>query len=182
MGRKLKFHEQKLLRKTNLYSWKHDDNQRVGMVVSRYGLSGSDEYNRYNRLVMKIQKFTNTLRQMPPEDKVRIDLTREFVDRVYKLGFIESPLLSECENISASSVCKRRRPVVLCQLKFCQRVSDADRYVRQGHIRIGPDVVTNPATIVSKEQEDFIAWAHESKIRQHVAEYNEQRDDYELQQ
>jgi U3 small nucleolar ribonucleoprotein protein IMP3 len=180
MGRKLKYHEQKLLKRTNLFHWKKENNLRIGAVMSRYGLTHSDEYHEYNRLAGKIQRLTNHLRQMDPGDKVRIDLSRELVDRLYNLGIIEAATLADCEKITVASICRRRLPVVLVQLKFCEKLSEADKYVRQGHLRIGPDVVTNPATIVTKEMEDFIGWAHGSKIEAHVRDYNQDRDDYDL--
>jgi len=179
MGRKLKYHEQKLLKKTNLFEWKHENNIRTGHVVSVYGLENSDEYHQYNRLVGKIQRFSNFLRQMNPDDRVRIDLTKQFVDKVYKLGIIETPQLSECENIKVTSICKRRLPVVLVNLKFCERIREADQLVRQGHVRIGPDVITNPSTIVSKEMEDFIGWTKGSKIQEHIKKYANELDDFE---
>ena len=180
MGRKLKYHEQKLLKRTNLFHWKKENNLRVGEVMSRFCLKSSEEYHNYNRLVGKIQHFTNFIRQMSPDNEVRIERTNKFVDRVYKLGLIDVPTLSECEKINVSSICKRRLPVVLTQLKFCERVSEADKYVTQGHVRIGPDVVTNPATLVTKEMEDFIQWAHGSKIQLHVKRYNEELDDFDM--
>jgi U3 small nucleolar ribonucleoprotein protein IMP3 len=108
-----------------------------------------------------------------------MDLTRQLVDRAYHLGIIETATLAECEKITVSSVCKRRLPVILVKLKFCENVSEADRYVRQGHVRIGPDVVTNPASLVTKEMEDYITWAHGSKIQEHVRRYNDNVDDFD---
>ena len=177
MGRKLKYHEQKLLKKTNLFAWK-GENMKAGNVIGLFCLENSQEYQAYNRLVGKIQKMTNTLRCMGPEDKVRIELTKQFVDRIYQLGIIRTPQLSECADINVASICQRRLPVVMVRLKFCQRVSDADRYVRQGHVRIGADIVTNPATIVSREMEDYIQWAPGSKIEQHVKKFNKELDDF----
>lgn len=178
MGRKLKFHEQKLLKKTNLYSWKNENN-KSGYVIGLFCLENSDEYQQYNRLVGKMQRLTNTLRQMPPEDKVRIELTKDFVDRVYQLGIIKTPQLSACADINVASICQRRLPVVMVRLKFCQRIKDADLYVRQGHVRVGADIVTNPATIVSREMEDYIQWAHGSKIEEHVKKFNKELDDFD---
>jgi hypothetical protein len=34
MGRKLKYHEQKLLKRTNLFHWKKENNLRIGAVMS----------------------------------------------------------------------------------------------------------------------------------------------------
>ena len=182
MGRKLKYHEQKLLKKTSLLHWKKENNLRVGEVMARFCLRSADEYHRYNRLVGEIQKLTNHLRQMDPDDEIRMDLTRRLVDRVYKLGIIGSPAFSECADVNVSSVCKRRFSAILVQLKFCEKISEADRYIRQGHFRIGPDVVTDPATLVSRANEDFIAHAHGSKIQEHVKRYNDEIDDFDMMQ
>lgn len=53
-------------------------------------------------------------------------------------------------------------------------------YIEQGHVRVGPDVVTDPAYLVTKNMEDFVTWVDSSKIRKKVMEYNEKLDDYDL--
>lgn len=50
----------------------------------------------------------------------------------------------------------------------------------QGHVRVGPEVVTDPAFIVTRAFEDFVTWVDSSKIRRTVAKYNDKLDDYEL--
>ena len=52
----------------------------------------------------------------------------------------------------------------------------------QGHIRVGPDVITDPAFLVTRAMEDFVTWVTGSKIRRTIARYNNQLDDYELMQ
>ena len=180
MGRKLKYHEQRLLKKTNLLQWKRESNVHIGDIMAKYALEAPHEYYQYSKLVGQITHLTNELRQMDAGDKVRIDTTRALVDRLYKLGVIDTKDLSVCENISVSSICRRRLPVVMVQLKFCSRVEDADKFVRQGHVRVGPGVVTNPSMLVSREMQDFISWARGSKIQQHVAQYREDFDDFDI--
>lgn len=45
--------------------------------------------------------------------------------------------------------------------------------IEQGHIRVGTDVVKDPAFLVSRTLEDFVTWVDSSKIRKHVMEYND---------
>ncbi|VDM83276.1 unnamed protein product [Strongylus vulgaris] len=52
--------------------------------------------------------------------------------------------------------------------------------VEQGHVRIGPKLVTDPAFIVTRTQEDAITWTNASKIKQYVLDYNNVRDDFDL--
>lgn len=47
-------------------------------------------------------------------------------------------------------------------------------------IRVGPDTITDPAFLVTRNMEDFVTWVDTSKIKRKVAEYNDQLDDYDL--
>lgn len=48
-----------------------------------------------------------------------------------------------------------------------------------GHIRVGTELVTDPAFIVTRTQSDNVTWALSSKIKKHVTQYNNERDDFE---
>lgn len=50
----------------------------------------------------------------------------------------------------------------------------------QGHIRVGPETVTDPAFLVTTNMEDFVTWVDTSKIKRKVRQYNDQLDDFEL--
>ena len=50
----------------------------------------------------------------------------------------------------------------------------------QGHVRVGPDVVKDPAFLVTRNLEDFVTWVDTSKIRKHLMEYKELRDDFDM--
>lgn len=47
-------------------------------------------------------------------------------------------------------------------------------------IRIGPDVITDPAFLVTRNMEDFITWAEGSKIKKKILQYNDAMDDYDF--
>ena len=50
----------------------------------------------------------------------------------------------------------------------------------QGHVRVGSNVVKDPAFLTTRNLEDFVTWVDTSAIRKHVMEYKEMRDDYEM--
>lgn len=50
----------------------------------------------------------------------------------------------------------------------------------QGHVRVGPNVVTDPAFLVTRSMEDFITWVDSSKIKRTILKYNDRLDDYDL--
>jgi U3 small nucleolar ribonucleoprotein protein IMP3 len=50
----------------------------------------------------------------------------------------------------------------------------------QGHVRVGPETVLEPAFLVTRAMEDFVTWVDTSKIRRKVLAYNDKLDDYDL--
>ena len=68
---------------------------------------------------------------------------------------------------------------VLVYLKFAGHLKEAVTYIEQGHIRVGPDTITDPAFLVTRNMEDFVTWVDSSKIKRKVDAYNEKLDDYD---
>jgi U3 small nucleolar ribonucleoprotein protein IMP3 len=54
------------------------------------------------------------------------------------------------------------------------------RHGPQGSVRVGPEVVTDSAFLVTRSLEDFITWADGSAVKRVIAAYNDQLDDYDL--
>lgn len=74
---------------------------------------------------------------------------------------------------------RRRLSTVLVRLKFAEHLKEAITYIEQGHIRVGPETVTDPAFLVTRNMEDFITWVDTSKIKRKVLQYNDKLDDYD---
>lgn len=68
----------------------------------------------------------------------------------------------------------------MLKLRMAQNLRNAITFIEQGHIRVGPEVITDPAFLVTRNMEDFVTWVDSSKIKQHVMNYNEERDDFDL--
>lgn len=78
--------------------------------------------------------------------------------------------LVQCEKISTASFCRRRLAVVMVRLKMAETVREAATFIEQGHVRVGPDTVTDPAFHVSKSMEDFVTWVDTSKIKRKASD------------
>ena len=63
---------------------------------------------------------------------------------------------------------------------MAETMKQAVTYVEQGHVRVGPECVTDPALLVPRSVEDFVTWVDSSKIKRATKQYNDQLDDYEL--
>ncbi|KAL1823612.1 hypothetical protein DCAR_0311546 [Daucus carota subsp. sativus] len=178
--RKLKFHEKKLLKKVNFLDWKREGGHRETHVTQRYHLTARDDYKKYNSICRMVQKLVNILKQMDQRDPERIQMTASLLEKLYNMGVIPSRKdLNLCKNLSVSSFCRRRLSTILVRLKFAEHLKEAITYIEQGHVRVGPETVTDPAFLVTRNMEDFVTWVDTSKIRRKVQEYNGQLDDYD---
>ena len=66
------------------------------------------------------------------------------------------------------------------RLKFAEHLKEAVTYIEQGHIRVGPETVTDPAFLVTRNMEDFVTLVDSFKIKRKVLQYNDKLDDYDL--
>mmetsp|Transcript_9802 Transcript_9802/g.17729 ORF Transcript_9802/g.17729 Transcript_9802/m.17729 type:complete len:184 (-) Transcript_9802:108-659(-) len=179
--RQLKHHEQKLLKKVNFFDWKKDRNVRVAAILQRFQIEDREDYTKYNKLQNMTDKTAHALKKLKPDDPDRIKMTEILIDKLYSMGLISKQQgLEDVIKLTATSFCQRRLPVVLVQLKFCENLKAAVKFVQQGHIRIGPDLCTNPALHVTRDMEDHITWAEGSKIKRHVKDFQEATDDFDL--
>lgn len=178
--RKLKFHEKKLLKKVNFIEYKREGGHREALVTRRYHLTERDDYKKYSSICRMVQKLVHVLKQMDPRDPFRIEMTDGLLEKLYNMGVISTKKsLAKCDKLSVSSFCRRRLATVLVYLKFAEHLREAVTYIEQGHVRVGPDVVTDPAFLVTRNMEDFVTWVDSSKIKRKVMEYNERLDDYD---
>ncbi len=136
---------------------------------------------RYNKLAGYITSLVAKLKQLTPDNTTRINSTNALLDKLYKLGLIDTHTsLAKAEHIPASAFARRRLPVVLVRLKMAETLREAVTFIEQGHIRVGPETVTDPAFLVNRTMEDFITWMDSSKIKRAITKYNDKLDDYEL--
>ncbi len=115
MVRKLKFHEQKLLRKVDFVNWEAaDNNLHEVKVMRRYHVQKREDYTMYNKLSREIRETVRRLRDLDPRSRHRADLSAQFLDKLYGVGLIPTKWnLELCDKVNASSFCRRRLPVVM---------------------------------------------------------------------
>ncbi|KAK7952188.1 uncharacterized protein PG986_007916 [Apiospora aurea] len=181
MVRKLKHHEQKLLKKVDFITYKSDNNHRDHEVIRRYSIQKVEDYHKYNRLCGSIRQYAHKLSQLNPESAFRRKHEDLLLEKLYDMGVLaQTSKMSSVEKITVSAFARRRLPVVMQRLKMSETVSGAIKLIEQGHVRVGTEVVTDPAYLVNRSMEDFITWAEGSKIKRHVMKYKDRLDDFEL--
>ncbi|GMR53138.1 hypothetical protein PMAYCL1PPCAC_23333 [Pristionchus mayeri] len=181
MVRKLKYNEQKLLKKTDFITWETDQSGRQNEMMAKYGVSKRAHYVLYNKLAAKTRALADKLKELPANDPYRVKKTRELMGKMYSLGLIASAdSLERVGKICGSSFARRRLPVVMKKSGMVNSVNVASDYVEQGHVRVGVHLVNDPAFLVTRNFQDAITWTRGSKIREKVLDYNDARDDFDL--
>lgn len=161
--RQLKHHEQRLLKRVDFLNYKQDQNHRDLEVLRRYHVQNREDYfkytsriplfdNRYNRLVGECKKLVHRLSLLDTNDPYRLLHEQRLLDKLYNIGVINSTSkVSDIENkLSVSAFCRRRIAVVMARLRMCETVSAGVKFVEQGHVRVGPEVITDPAYLVPR--------------------------------
>ena len=149
--RQLKFHEQKLLKKVDFLTWKKEDNPRETQVMRKYHIQNRQDYVLYNRLCGSVKKVAHRIALLPKEDKFRHKASQQLLDKLEAMGIIQvKKSLAQCDQLTVSSFCRRRLPVIMVRYQMAQNVKDAVKLVEQGHVRVGPQKITDPAFMVTK--------------------------------
>ncbi|CAH7685698.1 hypothetical protein PPACK8108_LOCUS20269 [Phakopsora pachyrhizi] len=186
--RQLKHHEKKLLKKVDFLQWKQDSTLREAKVMRRYHLQNREDYHAYNLLCGQIRRLSHKLSLLNPNDPFRSQNESNLLDKLYDLGILDGSGRTEDHNggkmsdieskVTVSAFCRRRLAVIACRLKMAETVKMAVQYIEQGHIRVGPDVITDPAFLVTRNMEDFVTWVDTSKLKRHIQSYS--NHDYDL--
>eukprot|EP01130_Rhizamoeba_saxonica_P011895 TRINITY_DN495_c0_g1_i1.p1 TRINITY_DN495_c0_g1~~TRINITY_DN495_c0_g1_i1.p1 ORF type:complete len:184 (-),score=26.07 TRINITY_DN495_c0_g1_i1:75-626(-) len=181
MERDLKWHENKLLRKTNFVNYSREDNIREIKIIRKYRIQDRQDYRSYNKICNMMKRLAHMLSKMDTRDPFRNKLTDQLLDKAYGMGLINTKKsLEQILNLSASAFCRRRLAVILVRNNYCENLKQSINYIKQGHLRIGPNVVNDPALLVTRNMEDFITWTDNSKVKGRILKYNDIYDDYDF--
>ncbi|XP_045201101.2 U3 small nucleolar ribonucleoprotein protein IMP3-like [Mercenaria mercenaria] len=181
MVRKLKFHEKKLLKKVDFISWNVDNNLHELKVMKKYFIQRREDYTKYNKLSRQVRELARKIKELDVKDPFRLEATNQFLEKLHCMGLIPTKRsLALADDVNASSFCRRRLPVVMVRNHMAERLKAATTFIEQGHVRVGPEVVTDPAFLVTRQMEDFVTWTDTSAIKKHVLNYNEMRDDFDM--
>ena len=169
------------MKKVDFFSWKSEENVREAKIIRKYLLQDREDYVKYNKIVGNITKLCSKLQALSPTDELRHQLSVQTLQKLYNMGIINTTSsLSSIEKLSVSSFCRRRLPVVMVRLKMSETLKEATTFIEQGHVRVGPNVITDSAFLVTRTFEDYVTWVDSSKIKKTIMRYNDKLDDYDL--
>uniref|UniRef100_A0A7N8YJ45 IMP U3 small nucleolar ribonucleoprotein 3 n=1 Tax=Mastacembelus armatus TaxID=205130 RepID=A0A7N8YJ45_9TELE len=180
MVRKLKYHEQKLLKKVDFINWEVDNNLHEVKVLRKYHIEKREDYTKYNKLSRNIRDLAQKIRDLNEKDGFRAQSTHQLLEKLYSIGLIPTRQnLSLTDKVTASAFCRRRLPSIMLNLRMAQNLKTAITFIEQGRI-LHCDRILTLLLDIFRNMEDFVTWVDSSKIKQHVMNYNDERDDFDL--
>lgn len=143
------------------------------LLIAFYQPGDSTLLRRYNRLCGSIRGYVYRLSLLPANDPYRTKMQANVLAKLYDMGVLNlDAKLSDVENkLTVSAFCRRRLAVVMCRSKMAETVSavsgrpfydvqdtevgftihlQAAKLIEQGHVRVGPDSITDPAFLVTR--------------------------------
>ena len=193
--RQLKSHERRLVKKVDFLNWKTEENlpKKIAIInsVKKYGLSGHDEYYKYNSIRKSVNECLldlNKQRMEASNQEFKFFLDDQIdtlSEKLYAMGVLDSKKEFREEftkfGIPIERFLRRRLNFVMSnELGMGDDVKKANRFIMDGHVKVGPKIVTNPAFLVTRTLEDYVSWAPKSNIRKTVLKYNNNWDDYDV--
>lgn len=145
-----------------------------------------DDYTKYNKICGNLRQLASRLANLAPEDPFRRKHEDLLLEKLFDMGILGTGgggrgKLSDVEHkVTVSSFARRRLPVLMQRLYMADTITAAISYVEQGHVRVGTEVVTDPAFLVTRNMEDFVTWVDSSKIKRNILKYRDKLDDFDL--
>ena len=88
MVRKLKHHEQKLLRKVDFINWEVDNNLHEVKVMKKFFIQKRAQYTLYNKMSREIRDIVRLIKDLDPKSQHRTDMSAAFLEKMYSIGLI----------------------------------------------------------------------------------------------
>ena len=81
--RKLKFHEEKLLKKTDFYDWKNVASAKKQKITRLYRLSSREKYTHYEKVVGFVTQMCSLIRKLPTSDPFIKQISDQLLTKLY---------------------------------------------------------------------------------------------------
>jgi small subunit ribosomal protein S4 len=148
---------------TPRFPWRKDILQEELKLLGTYGLRNKHELWRNKTMLSKFRGIARSLIGRTPEERMKME--NELLTRLKKLGVLqETAVLDNVLDLSIEDILERRLQTVVFRKNLTKTVHQARQLVTHGHITIDNRRVTVPGYIVSREEEQEVAYAPESQL------------------
>jgi small subunit ribosomal protein S4 len=148
---------------TPRFPWRTDVLQEELKLLGQYGLRNKHELWRHETMLSKFRGIARSLIGKTPEDRRKME--EEILTRLKKLGVLrETAVLDNVLDLTIEDVLERRLQTIVFRKGFAKTPHQSRQLITHGHVTIENRVVTVPSYIVTKEEENQIAYASQSPM------------------
>ena len=148
---------------TPRFAWRKDILQEELKLVGQYGLRNKHELWRHKTMLSKVRGIARSLIGRPAEEREKME--NELLTRLKKRGVLqETAALDNVLDLTIEDLLERRLQTIVFRKGLTRTIHQSRQLVTHGHVTISNRRVTIPSYIVSKEEEQQIAYAQQSAL------------------
>jgi len=148
---------------TPRFAWRKDILQEELKLLGQYGLRNKHELWRHKTMLSKVRGIARSLIGKTPEEREKME--NELLTRLKKLGVLqETAVLDNVLDLTIEDILERRLQTIVFRKGLTRTIHQSRQLVTHGHVTISNRRVTVPSYIVSKEEEEQIAYAQQSAL------------------
>jgi small subunit ribosomal protein S4 len=148
---------------TPRFPWRTDTLQEELKLLGQYGLRNKHELWRHETMLSKFRGIARSLIGKTPEERRKME--EELLARLKKQGVLhETAVLDDVLDLTIEDILERRLQTIVFRKGLAKTIYQARQLISHGHIAIGKQRVTVPSCLVTKEGENQIMYASQSRL------------------
>jgi small subunit ribosomal protein S4 len=148
---------------TPRFPWRKDILDEELKLIGTYGLRNKHELWRHETQLSKFRGIARSLIGKSSEERMKME--NELLTKLKKLGVLQdTAVLDNVLDLSLEDILERRLQTLVFRKNLTKTAHQARQFVTHGHITLDNRRVTVPGYLVSKEEEQTIAYAAESQF------------------
>jgi small subunit ribosomal protein S4 len=148
---------------TPRFPWRTDVLKEELRLLGQYGLRNKHELWRHETMLSKFRGIARSLIGKSQEERRKMEM--ELLSKLKKLGILhETAILDDVLDLTIEDVLERRLQTVVFRKGLAKTIHHARQLITHGHIAIGNQRVTVPSYLVSRDEEERVAYAPQSAI------------------
>jgi len=148
---------------TPRFPWRTDVLQEELKLLGQYGLRNKHELWRHETMLSTFRSIARSLIGKTLEERRRME--PEILARLKKLGVLnETAVLDDVLDLTIEDILERRLQTIVFRKGLAKTTHQARQLITHGHITIGKQAVTVPSYLVTKEEENQIAYTSQSPL------------------
>jgi len=146
---------------TPRFPWRTDALQEELKLLGQYGLRNKHELWRHETMLSNFRGIARSLIGKEPEERKKME--NEILVRLKKLGVLhETAVLDDVLDLAIEDILERRLQTIVFRKGLAKTIHQARQLITHGHVIIGNQRVTVPSYIVTRDDENKIAYASQS--------------------